>query len=101
MSQAPGAPILVTFQQIADAVQQTQATSSNMNAKLDELKSGLSQMKSIWQGQASDDYKSLQDQWDKAVAALNLIMAEISKSLNTALTNYHATEDANAKVWKA
>ena len=47
------ASILVTFQSISEASQNTKATASYMNQELDQLKRDLSQLKALWDGQAA------------------------------------------------
>ena len=93
------ASIIVTFQSISEASQNTKATASYMNQELDQLKSDLSQLKSIWDGQAAVDYKALQAKWDTATADLNQILADISMALDQAHSLYLETEQTNASVW--
>jgi 6 kDa early secretory antigenic target len=94
-----GASILVTFQSIMEASQNTKSTASYMNQELDQLKRDLSQLKSIWDGQAAVDYKALQAKWDNASTDLNQILADISQALDQAHQLYTETENANARVW--
>jgi ESAT-6 family protein len=93
------ASILVTFQSIAEASQNTKATASYMNQELDQLKRDLSQLKAIWDGQAAVDYKALQAKWDNASADLNQILADVSQALDQAHQLYLETEQSNASVW--
>ena len=93
------ASILVTFQSISEASQNTKATASYMNQELDQLKRDLSQLKSIWDGQAAVDYKALQAKWDNATLDLNQILSDISQALDQAHQLYLETESANASVW--
>jgi WXG100 family type VII secretion target len=93
------ASILVTFQSISEASQNTKATASYMNQELDQLKRDLSQLKAIWDGQAAVDYKALQAKWDNASTDLNQILADISQALDQAHQLYTETENANASVW--
>jgi len=94
-----GASIVVTFQSIMEASQNTKATASYMNQELDQLKSDLSQLKAIWEGQAAVDYKALQAKWDNASTDLNQILSDISRSLDQAHQLYLETEQSNAQVW--
>jgi len=94
-----GASILVTFQSIMEASQNTKSTAAYMNQELDQLKRDLAQLKSIWEGQAAVDYKALQAKWDNATADLNQILADISQALDQAHQLYTETENANASVW--
>src|ERR1700738_3756836 len=94
-----GASILVTFQSIMEASQNTKSTARYMNQELDTLKRDLSALKSIWDGQAAVDYKALQAKWDNASADLNQILADISQALDQANQLYTETENATASVW--
>jgi 6 kDa early secretory antigenic target len=94
-----GASILVTFQSITEASQNTKSTASYMNQELDQLKRDLSQLKAIWDGQAAVDYKALQAKWDSASADLNQILSDISQALDQAHQLYTENENANASVW--
>ena len=94
-----GASILVTFQSIMEASQNTKATASYMNQELDQLKRDLAQLKSIWEGQAAVDYKALQAKWDNASMDLNQILSDISQALDQAHQLYMETEQSNASVW--
>ena len=94
-----GASIVVTFQSIMEASQNTKSTAAYMNQELDQLKRDLSQLKSIWDGQAAVDYKALQAKWDNATADLNQILSDISQALDQAHQLYTETENSNASVW--
>src|SRR2546429_5903176 len=93
-----GASILVTFQAIMEASQNTKTTSSAMNQELDQLKRDLGQLKSIWEGEAAGDYKALQAKWDAAAADLTMILADISNTLDQAHQLYTDIERKNAGV---
>lgn len=94
-----GASIVVTFQSIMEASQNTKSTAAYMNQELDQLKQDLAQLKSIWEGQAAVDYKALQAKWDNASTDLNQILSDISQALDQAHQLYTETENSNASVW--
>jgi WXG100 family type VII secretion target len=94
-----GASIVVTFQSIMEASQNTKSTAAYMNQELDQLKRDLSNLKALWEGQAAVDYKALQAKWDTASLDLNQILADISQSLDQAHQLYLETEQSNAQVW--
>jgi WXG100 family type VII secretion target len=94
-----GASIIVTFEQINQASENTKSTAAYMNSELSQLKSDLSQLKSIWVGSTGDSYKALQAKWDQALTDLNQVLSDISTALNQANQVYTQTESTNGRVW--
>lgn len=94
-----GATTLVTFQSITDASTDARRTAGLMNDELNQLKSDLSQLKSIWEGKTAEDYKAQQAKWDQAQADLTQVLSDISQALDHAHEVYSQGEDANASQW--
>lgn len=91
--------ILVTFEAVQGAQNDTAATYAAINNELSDLHAYLAPLVASWTGQASENYQALQKQWDTAATDLNSVMNTISAALGTAHTNYTGAENANASMW--
>jgi WXG100 family type VII secretion target len=95
-----GASIVVTFQTIEEAKQNTVSTTSYLNQELEQLKRDLQPLRSIWAGAAAGGYGDVQDQWNKASAGLNQILADIGEELRKAHDLYTQIEQQNRQSWQ-
>ena len=91
--------ILVTFGAVDQASADCQTIAAQIETRLGDLKSYLAPLRADWTGNASTDYQSLQDRWDRSAADLNAVLQQISVALRTAKDNYESAESANAGTW--
>ncbi|HEY1974729.1 MAG TPA: WXG100 family type VII secretion target [Pseudonocardia sp.] len=91
--------ILVTFAAIESTRQHVTSTAQRMNQQLDELRQLVARLTAGWQGQAQEDYRAKQAQWDAAAADLNQVLGQIGVALGAAHEGYRNTENANAARW--
>ena len=91
--------ILVTFGALEAAQSDVAATTSNLNQQLADLKSYLAPMVSTWTGQAAELYQAKQQQWDRAAADLNQVLAQIGQALGAASEDFRTAEQSNTNVW--
>jgi early secretory antigenic target protein ESAT-6 len=91
--------VLVTFDAIQTAQSDVVSTVNAINQEMDDLKSYLQPIVQTWSGAASEQYNSLQNQWNTAAQDLNAVLAQIGQNLQMAHDNYTATESSNASVW--
>lgn len=89
--------IKVNYAALEAAETQIKAISRAMDEKLAALRGKLQQM--VWEGQDQQRYLEYQGQWDRAVADLNQVLAQIGAAVGTANSNYQQTEQANASRW--
>jgi len=90
--------IVVNHAALEHAHAQMQASSRNLDEKLDTLRSGLQKLD--WTGQDAEAYQSYQHTWDLAVQDINRLLNEIGAAVGIARENYMTTEMNNAKQWQ-
>jgi WXG100 family type VII secretion target len=89
--------ISVNYAALEAAEGQIKAISAGMDDKLAALRSKLQQI--VWEGADQQRYQEHQAQWDRAVADLNQVLAQIGAAVGVANSNYKQTEQANASMW--
>ena len=60
-----------------------------------------SRSRPTWEGQAAQEYRGRQRQWDVAAADLTRVLADVGRALGEAEAGYRAAEAANANLWRA
>jgi WXG100 family type VII secretion target len=91
--------ILVTFSELESARSSIQATWTNINREMQDLKRYLQPMVDTWTGDASIAYQAHQAKWDRSAADLNQVLNQIAIALGTSNENYQAGEAANRARW--
>lgn len=89
--------IKVDYARMEQANQQMQKISSEIDQKLDSLRSRLQKMQ--WEGGDAAAYQAHQQQWDTAVRDINQLLNEIGGAVGIARENYVNTETSNTKLW--
>ncbi|WP_219418449.1 WXG100 family type VII secretion target [Pseudonocardia nigra] len=92
--------IKVAFGQLATAQADVAGTAGRIGNQLEELKRFLAPMAATWEGQAAEDYRVKQRQWDVAAADLAAVLAQIGVALGAANESYQRVEQANAARWR-
>jgi 6 kDa early secretory antigenic target len=91
------AEIAVNYAALEAAESQIKSISQAMDEKLAALRGKLQSI--VWEGQDKARYAEHQQQWDRAVADLNQVLAQIGAAVGVANSNYQSTEKANAQMW--
>ena len=91
--------ILVTFSALSTASADCGSTAGQMNQQLDDLKSYLAPLVSTWTGEAAEQYRNLEAQWERSAADLTAVLNQIQKALDAAHQNYVSAEQAATKLW--
>lgn len=91
--------IKVSFAALASADADVTSAAARLNSRLDDLRRYLAPLAATWVGQASEDYRLKQKQWDTAAADLNLVLGQIGRALGSANDAYTQAETANARRW--
>jgi WXG100 family type VII secretion target len=91
--------VLVTFAALAEAAQTIQSTYSNLNSRLDDLKSQLQPVVQTWTGSAAEGYQVQQNKWNQAQEDLSNVLKAIGQAVENAHDAYQSTENANTKSW--
>jgi early secretory antigenic target protein ESAT-6 len=99
MTMASDGRIVVTFGAVQAASADCGTVANQMNQQLDDLKSYLNPLVGSWTGQAAEQYRALEAQWERSASDLTAVLTQIQKALDNAYQNYAATEAANAKLW--
>lgn len=89
--------ISVNYAALDAAATQIKSISRAMDDKLATLRGQLQQI--VWEGSDQQRYLEHQTKWDRAVADLNQVLAQIGAAVETANANYQQTEQANAQMW--
>jgi len=89
--------IQVNYAALEAAETQIKAISRAMDDKLAALRTKLQAI--VWEGADQQNYRQHQDQWDRAVADLNAVLAQIGAAVGTANSNYQQVEQSNASQW--
>ncbi len=89
--------IMVNYAALEAAETQIKSISRAMDDKLATLRGKLQQI--VWEGQDQQRYAEHQAQWDRAVADLNQVLAQIGAAVGVANSNYQQTEQSNAQLW--
>lgn len=92
--------IKVTFAALESARQSVAGTAGRISGQLDDLKRYLAPLAATWEGQAAEDYRAKQRQWDTASADLAAVLAQIGVALGLANDSYRQVEQANAARWR-
>ena len=69
--------------------------------RLDDLRRAVVPLAASWEGQAAQEYRARQRQWDAAAADLTRVLAEVGRALGEAEAGYRAAEAANTGLWRA
>lgn len=93
--------IRVTFGAIEAARVDVAATATRISGRLDDLRRAVTPLAATWEGQAAQEYRTRQRQWDAAAADLTRVLADIGRALGEAEAGYRAAENANAALWRA
>ncbi|MDO4910129.1 MAG: WXG100 family type VII secretion target [Corynebacterium sp.] len=92
--------IKYNFGEISAASQSINSQAAKITERLTELKRRLQPMVAEWQGESAAAYNVAQEQWDKSMANLNMILQTISKNLHQSNANMDAVNKRAAQSWQ-
>lgn len=92
--------IKVSFGVLEAARDDVAGTARRMNTRLEDLKRLLAPLVATWDGQAAEEYRRTQRQWDTAAADLTAVLTQIGVALSAANDGYRQTEHVNAARWQ-
>ena len=93
--------IKVAFAALEAARTDVVGTAARISGRLDDLRSAVVPLASTWEGQAAQEYRGRQRQWDVAVADLVRVLGDVGRALGEAEAGYRAAETANANLWRS
>jgi early secretory antigenic target protein ESAT-6 len=82
----------VDYGTIQRAAQDCEDTTKELQAKFDQLKQDLAPLVNSWQGDARDNYRAAQTQWDQQFDDLKQVLAKIAIALPQVADGYQATD---------
>ncbi|SNR71424.1 WXG100 family type VII secretion target [Haloechinothrix alba] len=91
------AEMKVHYETLFNASSEVETASKAMTEASDNLKSDLNPLVSTWKGEAEQNYRQLQADWDSAHAELNQILAQIATALQRIGEGYRDMEGQQAK----
>lgn len=91
------AEMKVHYETLFNASGEVEAASTRMTEASDSLKNDLNPLVSTWKGEAEQNYRQLQADWDKAHAELNQILAQIATALQRIGESYRDMEGKQAE----
>jgi early secretory antigenic target protein ESAT-6 len=96
-----GDQIRVPFSGMSTGVTNINQTYKQLQTMFDELQTLVNTMSSTWDGQASAAYQGVQKKWNNLSATLNTGLNGIGTKVDTARTNFAATEKQIMSIWPA
>jgi early secretory antigenic target protein ESAT-6 len=90
------AELKVRYETLHNASDKCDSTSKQLTEQTQQLQSNLNPLVTTWEGQAREQYFLLQKQWDQAHEELNMVLADISKTLRTIAEGYQNMERSQA-----
>lgn len=91
--------IKVTFGELQNLASQIQSKSQAVEQELEDLKSQIAQLDTLWQGSAQAGYQQTKTAWYQAAEDLNATLAKIGVAVNAAEQAYSETESRNTAAW--
>ncbi|MCW2648918.1 MAG: hypothetical protein QOF87_459 [Pseudonocardiales bacterium] len=91
--------IHVQFESLAAGQQGIRNNYQKLTATIEQLESDLAPMIATWSGAAQASYVQCKAEWDKAAAALALVLNNVSTAVGDAHQNYTAAERAAQSNW--
>jgi WXG100 family type VII secretion target len=85
--------LLVTSENLLGLSAEALATSDEVSALLDRLRARVKPVSGTWQGQASDAFQALFDDWDRGANQVRDALSGIASLLHAAGTTYQQAED--------
>jgi WXG100 family type VII secretion target len=92
--------IKVAFAALEAARADVVGTATRIAGRLDDLRRAVVPLAATWEGQAAQEYRGRQRQWDVAAADLTRVLADVGRALGEAEAGYRAAEAANANLWR-
>ncbi len=94
-------PVLTyNFAEIDFSVRQDiHATSSRLNAALDDLRAQITPLRAVWTREAAEAYEVEQNEWDRSAAALNDILFRLGNAVRDGADDVAATDRRAASAW--
>jgi 6 kDa early secretory antigenic target len=93
--------IKVAFAALEAARTDVVGTAARISGRLDDLRGAVVPLASTWEGQAAQEYRGRQRQWDVAAADLVRVLGDVGRALGQAEAGYRAAEIANANLWRS
>ena len=94
-----GDVVKVSFGELQALGGQIQTISSQVESELDDLRQQISNLDSLWEGNASTGYQATKAKWFQAADDLRQVLASIGAAINAAEEAYSNTESKNASAW--
>jgi WXG100 family type VII secretion target len=79
--------------------QEIQATSTRLNAALDDLRTQIAPLQAVWTRQAAEAYRIDQTRWEQATSALNDILIRLGNAVRDGSDDVAATDRMAANAW--
>jgi 6 kDa early secretory antigenic target len=93
--------IKVAFAALEAARTDVVGAAARITGRLDDLRRAVVvPLAATWQGQAAQEYRDQQRQWDTAAADLTRVLADVGRALGEAEAGYRAAEATNANLWR-
>lgn len=81
--------------------QEIHATSTRLNAALDDLRAQIAPLQAVWTRQAAEAYRIEQARWEQATGALNDILFRLGNAVRDGSDDVAATDRMAANAWGA
>ncbi|HEX3791407.1 MAG TPA: WXG100 family type VII secretion target [Pseudonocardiaceae bacterium] len=91
--------IKVDFAAIGNVASQIDSQVKQIEGQLDDLKSQIANLESIWTGSAGGDFQNVKNNWISSATDLNGVLNRIATAVHAANDSYQQTENKNASAW--
>ena len=91
--------VKVDFGAVTGLAQSITGQSNKIEQEIEDLKSQIAQLDTLWAGAASEGYQQTKNAWMQAAADLQATLARIGTAVHAASDSYSQTESGNAKLW--
>ncbi|MFD7079016.1 WXG100 family type VII secretion target [Streptomyces sp. NPDC059918] len=91
--------IRVTFAQLQQTQSDVQGAAVKLQTELDDIKSLIQKLAGSYEGEASDSWQRVQNDWATSMDELHQIINATQQALGAAAENYQSADKKNAGMW--
>ena len=94
-----GAPLVVDFQQMQDAIAHMASFGREVTSALEHIDRTMASLQQSWHGDAADAQAQAQAQWREGTEQMREALSQLQKVAQTARSNYTDAVAKNAEMW--
>ncbi|AWT52846.1 hypothetical protein D806_018630 [Mycolicibacterium smegmatis MKD8] len=98
-SSGGGAPLVVDFGQMQDAIAHMASYEREVTSCLEDIDRTMASLRQSWHGEASDAQAQAQAQWREGAEQMREALSQLQKIAQTARSNYSDAVTKNSEMW--